>query len=107
MPHASRLLAGTLIGRLPTGMAPLAIVLISAPDSGYGLAGGLAALYLLANALGGPLLGRMVDRCGQTQVPRQQCRVLGPPRPWACHPAYARGCGALTTTAAIVVKSSG
>lgn len=68
VPHASRLLAGTLIGRLPTGMAPLAIVLISAPDSGYGLAGGLAALYLLANALGGPLLGRMVDRCGQTQV---------------------------------------
>ncbi|MGX5186259.1 MFS transporter [Streptomyces avermitilis] len=68
MPHAGRLLAGTLIGRLPTGMAPLAIVLTSASGSGYGLAGGLAALYLLANALGGPLLGRMVDRCGQTRA---------------------------------------
>jgi MFS family permease len=68
VPYAGRLLAGTLIGRLPTGMAPLAILLLTAPRSGYGRAAALAALYPVANAVGGPVLGRLVDRCGQTTV---------------------------------------
>ncbi|MFF1680751.1 MFS transporter [Streptomyces sp. NPDC058256] len=67
VPFATRLLAGTLIGRMPTAMAPLAIVLIAARD-GYALAGSLTALYLLANAAGGPLSGRLVDRYGQTRT---------------------------------------
>ncbi|MET7605890.1 MFS transporter [Streptomyces avermitilis] len=66
LPYSKRLLAGTLIGRLPNGMAPLAILMTSAP--GYGTASGaaLAALYLLASAAGGPLISRRVDRYGQT-----------------------------------------
>ncbi|MEV6404042.1 MFS transporter [Streptomyces bobili] len=68
VPYAGRLLVGTLIGRLPTGMAPLAILLLTAPDAGYGRAAALAALYPVANAIGGPLLGRLVDRYGQTTV---------------------------------------
>lgn len=67
VPFATRLLAGTLIGRMPTAMAPLAIVLITARE-GYALAGSLTALYLLANAAGGPLAGRLVDRYGQTRT---------------------------------------
>ncbi|MEU9167726.1 MFS transporter [Streptomyces sp. NPDC048420] len=47
-------------------MAPLAIVLVGVEAESFGVGGGLAALYLLANAAGGPLLGRLVDRCGQT-----------------------------------------
>ncbi|MEU0027400.1 MFS transporter [Streptomyces sp. NPDC006335] len=66
MPHAARLLGGTLIGRMPTGMAPLAIVLVGVEAGSFGVAGGLAALYLLANAAGGPLSGRLIDRHGQT-----------------------------------------
>ncbi|MET9083196.1 MFS transporter [Streptomyces sp. NPDC004237] len=65
VPYAARLLTSTLIGRLPSGMAPLAIVLVCY-DGGYGTAG--AAVYLLANAAGGPVLGRLVDRRGQTRV---------------------------------------
>jgi len=67
VPFAARLLAGTLIGRMPTAMAPLAIVLAAAQD-GYLLAGSLTALYLLANAAGGPLTGRLADRRGQTRT---------------------------------------
>ncbi|MGW3308109.1 MFS transporter [Streptomyces sp. NPDC001073] len=68
VPYAGRLLVGTLVGRLPTGMAPLAILLLTAPGLGYGRAAALAALYPVANAVGGPVLGRLVDRCGQTTV---------------------------------------
>ncbi|MFI1700393.1 MFS transporter [Streptomyces bobili] len=52
---------------MPTAMAPLAIVLSAAQD-GYAMAGSLTALYLLANAAGGPLAGRLVDRYGQTRT---------------------------------------
>ncbi|MDX3020139.1 MFS transporter [Streptomyces acidiscabies] len=68
VPHAARLLIGTLIGRLPSGMAPLAIVLAGTQTAGLRAGGALAALYLLANAAGGPLLGRLIDRQGQTRV---------------------------------------
>lgn len=68
-PHAARLLAGTLLGRLPNAMAALAVVLfLRSQGAGYGLAGGLSALYGLAVALGQPLLGRAVDRRGQPRV---------------------------------------
>ena len=67
--HVARLLGGTLIGRLPTGMAPIAILLLVRAEGGsLALAGLLSALFGLAAAVGQPLLGRMVDRHGQTRV---------------------------------------
>ncbi|MFJ4836253.1 MFS transporter [Streptomyces sp. NPDC088747] len=68
VPHVRRLLAGTLIGRLPSGMAPLALLLTGAQDTGYATASGLVSLYLLSSAVGGPLTGHMVDHTGQTLV---------------------------------------
>jgi predicted MFS family arabinose efflux permease len=66
---AVRLLAGTLLGRLPNGMAPLAILLLAQHEgSTLALGGALCALYGLAAALGQPVLGRLVDRHGQTLV---------------------------------------
>ncbi|WP_053650463.1 MFS transporter [Streptomyces sp. XY431] len=68
-PDVARLLAGTLIGRLPTGMAPVAILLLVRAEHGsLALAGLLGALYGLAAAIGQPMLGRLVDRYGQTVV---------------------------------------
>ncbi|MET8626621.1 MFS transporter [Kitasatospora sp. NPDC004669] len=68
-PYVARLLGGTLIGRLPTGMAPIAILLLVRAEHGpLALAGALGALYGLASALGQPLLGRLVDRNGQAQI---------------------------------------
>jgi MFS family permease len=68
-PHASRLLGGTLLGRLPNGMGALAIVLFTrAHDGGYTLAGVLSAVYGLAMAAGQPVLGRAMDRFGQPRI---------------------------------------
>jgi MFS family permease len=67
--HVARLLAGTLIGRMPCGMVPLAILLlVQAREAPLALGGLLCAVYGLAYALSQPLLGRMVDRRGQTRV---------------------------------------
>jgi MFS family permease len=67
--HAARLLTGTLVGRLPNATAAIAIVLFVRAEGGtYSLAGGLAAVYGVANAVGQPVLGRLVDLHGQPRV---------------------------------------
>ncbi|SHN36017.1 MFS transporter [Cryptosporangium aurantiacum] len=68
-PVVARLLASSLLGRLPTGMVPVALVLFSRGESaGYGVAGLLAAAYTAGSAIGGPVLARWMDRTGQTRV---------------------------------------
>lgn len=67
--HALRLLAGTLVGRLPNATAAIALVLFVRAEGGtYSLAGALAAVYGVANAIGQPVLGRLVDLYGQPRV---------------------------------------
>ncbi|MFD4479420.1 MFS transporter [Streptomyces sp. NPDC058471] len=68
-PYVARLLGGTLTGRLPNGMAPVAI-LLWATASGHGIAFGglLSALYGLSSALAQPVKGRLMDRHGQSAV---------------------------------------
>ncbi|MXM63643.1 MFS transporter [Streptomyces sp. HUCO-GS316] len=67
--HASRLLVGTLVGRLPNATSAIAIVLFVRAEGGsYSLAGALAAAYGVANAVGQPVLGRLVDLHGQPRV---------------------------------------
>ena len=64
--HVPRLLSASLIGRLPTGMAPLAITLAIRHHGGdYRLAGLLIALYAGSAAVLGPVLGRLIDRTRQ------------------------------------------
>ncbi|MCX4573891.1 MFS transporter [Streptomyces sp. NBC_01571] len=78
--HAARLLAGTLTGRLPNATAAIAVVLFIRAEGGtYGLAGALAAVYGVANAVGQPLLGRLVDLYGQprVQLPAALVSALG------------------------------
>lgn len=68
-PYVARLLFGTLTGRLPNGMAPLAILLwVTANGGGLAFGGLLSALYGLAFALSQPVKGRLMDRYGQTAV---------------------------------------
>ncbi|MEU3557205.1 MFS transporter [Streptomyces fragilis] len=67
--HAARLLTGTLVGRLPNATSAIAIVLFVRAEGGsYSLAGVLAAVYGVANAVGQPVLGRLVDLHGQPRV---------------------------------------
>lgn len=78
--YAGRLLAGTLVGRLPNATAPIAIVLFIRAEGGtYSLAGALAAVYGVSNAVGQPLLGRLVDLFGQPriQLPSAVVSALG------------------------------
>ena len=78
--HAARLLVGTLTGRLPNATAAIAVVLFVRAEGGtYSLAGALAAVYGVANAVGQPLLGRLVDLYGQprVQLPAALVSALG------------------------------
>ncbi|MFI5804369.1 MFS transporter [Streptomyces sp. NPDC051561] len=96
--HVARLLIGTLVGRLPTGMVPVALILLASGQGGSLTVGGLlCALYGLASALGQPLLGRLVDRRGQTLVTTlavlttTACLLLLPLLGFTAHPAYTAG----------------
>ncbi|MFL6116300.1 MAG: MFS transporter [Catenulispora sp.] len=68
-PDIARLLVGSLVGRLPGGMAILMIPL-ALRHSGldYGFVGIASGTLAVAAAVGGPVLGRLVDRVGQVTV---------------------------------------
>ncbi|WP_330434595.1 hypothetical protein OIC43_09485 [Streptomyces sp. NBC_00825] len=67
-PYVTRLLGGTLMGRLPNGMASVAIVLRTlAAGRGIALGGLFSTLYELASALSQPVKGHMMDRYGQAR----------------------------------------
>ncbi|MBF4571172.1 MFS transporter [Herbiconiux sp. VKM Ac-1786] len=67
--HTGYLLATSLLGRLPGAMAALAIVqLVRATSGDFAFAGLITAVYVIAGAVGQPLLGRLIDRLGQVAV---------------------------------------
>lgn len=66
-PFAARLLFSTLVGRLPNAMAPVSLLLAAQAEHGsLGFGGALSAVYLVAFAVGQPVLGRIADRQGPT-----------------------------------------
>ncbi|MEY9878150.1 MFS family permease [Streptacidiphilus sp. MAP12-33] len=68
-PVVLRLLSGTLVGRLPAGMTVVAIALaLHGAGASYAQIGLTTAAYAVSAAIGGPVLGRTVDRLGQPRV---------------------------------------
>src|SRR3954447_20594418 len=68
-PGALRLPLAGLLARLPISMVGLGIVLlVSAATGSYGVAGAIAAAYMVANAGFAVLQGRLLDRHGQARV---------------------------------------
>jgi MFS family permease len=68
-PGAVWMTSTAFLARLPMSMLGLGqVLLVSAQTGSYALAGALAATGALANAVFGPLLGRAVDRYGQSRV---------------------------------------
>jgi hypothetical protein len=69
VPGFTRLLVSSILGRLPSGMFSLAILLFVRGRTDSFLAAGVAVgAFSLAGALAGPLLGALVDHIGQTRV---------------------------------------
>jgi predicted MFS family arabinose efflux permease len=68
-PYAAAMLGWSMLGRLPLGMTPLALLfLVRAEGYGYGSAGVVVALYSVAVGIGAPVRGREVDRAGPSAV---------------------------------------
>lgn len=68
-PGALRFSMSALVARLPMSMVGLGIVLlVSAATGRYGVAGAVAAAYMIANAAMAILQGRLLDRLGQGRV---------------------------------------
>ena len=71
LPHARAMLGWSLLGRLPLGMTPLALLfLVRGEGRSYGAAGIVVALYAVAVGVGAPISGRQVDRFGPAPVLR-------------------------------------
>ena len=69
LPGVRPVLVAAFVGRLPIGMMSLSIVLLVSQETGsYATAGAVAAAQALAGAVSSPLLGRLIDRVGQTPV---------------------------------------
>ncbi|MEU8522401.1 MFS transporter [Streptomyces sp. NPDC048577] len=67
--HVARLLAGTLTGRMPSGMVAVALVLwVTGNGGALATASTLAAVYGLTASITQPVKGRLMDRHGQTRV---------------------------------------
>ncbi len=68
-PSVPSLMLAAVLGRMPTGMAGLAIVLLVRETAGsYGVAGLVAGAYAVAVGIASPVQGRLIDRIGQTRV---------------------------------------
>lgn len=58
-----------VVGRLPISMGPLSVVLgVRAATGSYAIAGLVAAALAVGLGVGAPILGRLVDRVGQSRV---------------------------------------
>ncbi len=69
VPGFTRLLVSAVLGRLPSGMFSLALLLFVHARTNSFLAAGVAVgAFSLAGAAIGPLLGALVDRAGQARV---------------------------------------
>jgi MFS family permease len=69
LPAVPRLLSAAVIGRMPVGMGALALFLfVRGAGGSYAMAGLAVAASTVAGCVGAPLLGRLVDRHGQTRI---------------------------------------
>ena len=69
LPGSARLFASALVGRMPQGMAPLAILLLVRESTrSYAAAGLAVGAFALATAAMAPLQGRLIDRFGRVRV---------------------------------------
>ena len=72
--------AAAFVMRFAIAMYPIGLVLLVSVRTGhYGFAGVLSGIYVFANGIGNPVLGRLADRFGQSRVlvPASAVHVAG------------------------------
>lgn len=67
-PQTARVLAGSLLGRVPLGAAPLALLIFARETMTLTVAGLLVGAYTAGTAIGQPMLARVADRWRQPPV---------------------------------------
>jgi predicted MFS family arabinose efflux permease len=68
-PGAAALLGSSVLARLPLAMFSIALLVHAQQLTGsFAVAGVVSGAYAISGAAAAPLLGRLVDRCGQTTV---------------------------------------
>src|SRR4051794_16741238 len=67
-PGVARVLATSLVARLPNGMSSLAIVLVVSQDQGYGRAGAAVGLSVVMTCISNPLMARFAVSLGPRAV---------------------------------------
>ena len=68
-PGAKALLGSSILARLPLAMFGIALLVHAQRLTGsFAVAGMVSGAYAISGAVSAPLLGRLVDRCGQTRV---------------------------------------
>ncbi|WP_329103686.1 MFS transporter [Micromonospora sp. NBC_01699] len=67
-PQAARVLAASLLGRIPLGAAPLALLIFARETMSLTVAGLLVGAYTAGMAIGQPMLARVADRWRQPPV---------------------------------------
>src|SRR6185503_20457060 len=67
-PQVARLLAASLVGRMPLASAPVALLLFARERWSIGAAGLLVGMYTVGLAVGAPVLARIADRWRQPPV---------------------------------------
>ena len=71
LPYAKPLVAWSLLARLPLGMTPFSLLLlVRGEGDGYGVAGLVVAIYVVALGIAAPVRGRQVDRRGPAPILR-------------------------------------
>lgn len=68
-PHVGALMVASVLARVPIGIVSLALILFVEDVKGsFAAAGGVTAAFALSAALLAPVMGRLIDRQGQTRV---------------------------------------
>jgi hypothetical protein len=94
-PQAARVLVASLLGRLPLGAGPLALLVFARETASLGAASLLVAAFTAGIAVGGPLLARSADRWRQ------------PPVLWLAALASTLGYAVVASSSVVVVGAAG
>jgi predicted MFS family arabinose efflux permease len=68
-PGARALIGSSILARLPLAMFSIALLVHAQQLTGsFAVAGAVSGAYAISGAISAPVLGRLVDRCGQTRI---------------------------------------